>query len=109
MIKKLILKLTLSSFNSKNLVLISNKIKKKVICKKILGPIYLPLKIKKFCVLRSPFKHKDSRDQFEIRFFKTVFFINLKDKFRTVKFFKTLFNFISFEISKDIFYDIKYL
>ena len=36
------------------------------------GPIPLPTKIEKFCVLRSPHVDKKSRDQFEIRTFKRL-------------------------------------
>ncbi|MGX7586125.1 30S ribosomal protein S10 [Candidatus Vidania fulgoroideorum] len=39
------------------------------------GPICLPLKIKKFDILRSPHKDKDSRDQFEIRNYKKVIYV----------------------------------
>lgn len=31
------------------------------------GPIPLPTRIRRFCVLRSPFVNKDSREHFEIR------------------------------------------
>ncbi|MEO7731509.1 MAG: 30S ribosomal protein S10, partial [Kofleriaceae bacterium] len=34
---------------------------------KIAGPIPLPTKINKYCVLRSPHTDKKSREQFEIR------------------------------------------
>ena len=34
---------------------------------KVAGPIPLPTKIEKFCVLRSPHVNKKSREQFEIR------------------------------------------
>jgi small subunit ribosomal protein S10 len=33
----------------------------------VAGPIPLPTHIKKFTVIRSPFIHKDGREQFEIR------------------------------------------
>src|SRR4030043_1720018 len=33
----------------------------------VVGPVPLPTQIQKFCVLRSPFIDKDSREQFEIR------------------------------------------
>lgn len=36
------------------------------------GPILLPTKIHKFTVNRSPFVHKKSRDQFEIRIYKRM-------------------------------------
>ncbi len=38
----------------------------------IRGPIPLPTRIEKFCVLRSPHIDKKSRDQFEIRTHKRV-------------------------------------
>ena len=34
---------------------------------KVVGPIPLPTRINKFCVLRSPHVNKKSREQFEIR------------------------------------------
>jgi small subunit ribosomal protein S10 len=36
----------------------------------ITGTVALPLKIKRFCVLRSPHIDKDSREHFEIRLYK---------------------------------------
>jgi small subunit ribosomal protein S10 len=36
------------------------------------GPIPLPTHIKKFCVTRSPFVNKDSREEFEIRTHKRL-------------------------------------
>lgn len=33
----------------------------------VAGPVPLPTQISKFCVIRSPFIDKDSREQFEIR------------------------------------------
>lgn len=37
---------------------------------KATGVIALPIKIKKFCVLRSPHIDKDSREHFELRLYK---------------------------------------
>jgi small subunit ribosomal protein S10 len=37
---------------------------------KISGIISLPIKIKRFCVLRSPHVDKDSREHFELRLYK---------------------------------------
>lgn len=34
---------------------------------KVVGPILLPVKIKKFTINRSTFVHKDAREQYEIR------------------------------------------
>jgi small subunit ribosomal protein S10 len=38
----------------------------------VAGPVPLPTQIEKFCVLRSPFIDKDSREQFEIRTHKRL-------------------------------------
>jgi small subunit ribosomal protein S10 len=38
----------------------------------VAGPVPLPTHIKKFCVIRSPFKDKDSQEQFEIRTHKRL-------------------------------------
>jgi len=38
----------------------------------VVGPIPLPTHIKKFCVTRSPFVNKDSREEFEIRTHKRL-------------------------------------
>lgn len=39
---------------------------------KVCGPIPLPTKKEKITILRSPHKHKDSREQFEIRTHKRL-------------------------------------
>jgi small subunit ribosomal protein S10 len=39
---------------------------------KVVGPIPLPTRINKYCVLRSPHKDKKSREQFEIRTHKRI-------------------------------------
>ena len=38
----------------------------------VAGPIPLPTEIEKYCVVRSPHVHKDSREQFEIRTHKRL-------------------------------------
>ncbi|MDZ4278453.1 MAG: 30S ribosomal protein S10 [Dehalococcoidia bacterium] len=38
----------------------------------VAGPIPLPTHIRKFTVIRSPFVHKDGREQFEIRTHKRI-------------------------------------
>ncbi len=38
----------------------------------VAGPVPLPTRIEKFCVIRSPHIDKDSREQFEIRTHKRV-------------------------------------
>ncbi len=42
----------------------------------IAGPIPLPTRIQRFTVNRSTFKHKDARDQFEMRTHKRLIDIN---------------------------------
>ena len=38
----------------------------------VVGPVPLPTRIKKFCVIRSPHVDKDSREQFEMRTHKRL-------------------------------------
>ena len=38
----------------------------------VTGPVPLPTRIEKFTVIKSPFIHKDSREQFEIRTHKRL-------------------------------------
>ena len=39
---------------------------------KVAGPVPLPTRIEKFCVMRSPFVDKDSQEQFELRTHKRL-------------------------------------
>ena len=39
---------------------------------KVAGPVPLPTRIEKFCVIRGPFIDKDSREQFEMRTHKRL-------------------------------------
>lgn len=39
---------------------------------KVIGPVPLPTEIRRYTVNRSTFKHKDSREQFEVRTHKRV-------------------------------------
>ena len=39
---------------------------------KVQGPVPLPTEIRKYCVIRSPHKHKDSREHFEMRIHKRL-------------------------------------
>ena len=41
----------------------------------VVGPVPLPTRIQKFCVIRSPFIDKDSQEQFEIRTHKRLLHI----------------------------------
>ena len=49
----------------------------------IVGPVPLPTEINKYTVIRSPFVHKDGRDQYEIRTHKRLIDI-LEPSGRTV-------------------------
>ena len=42
----------------------------------VVGPIPLPTERQIYTILRSPFVHKDSREQFEIRTHKRLIYIN---------------------------------
>jgi small subunit ribosomal protein S10 len=50
---------------------------------KVIGPIPLPTSKSKFCVLKSTFVHKDSRDQYEMRVHKRLIDI-VKPTARTI-------------------------
>jgi small subunit ribosomal protein S10 len=50
---------------------------------KVVGPVPMPTRIKKFCVNRSPHVDKDSREQFEIRTHKRLIDI-LEPSTRTI-------------------------
>ena len=39
---------------------------------KVRGPVPLPTEIRRFCVIRSPHKYKDSREHFEMRTHKRL-------------------------------------
>ncbi|MGX7576415.1 30S ribosomal protein S10 [Candidatus Vidania fulgoroideorum] len=77
MIKRFVIKFNFESLSYKilNFYIINflSYLKKNFISYK--GPFSLPLKIKKFDILRSPHKDKDSRDQFEIRTYKKIIYI----------------------------------
>lgn len=65
------------SFFSKNSIRFLSFLKSKLSQLKIIHSniVSLPCKIKKFCVLTSPHADKDSREQFELRFYK--YFVDL--------------------------------
>lgn len=44
---------------------------------KVIGPIRLPTRIRRYCILRSPHVDKDSREHLEIRSYKRFFDIHL--------------------------------
>jgi small subunit ribosomal protein S10 len=48
---------------------------------KLLGPVPLPKKLKRFCVLRSPHVNKDSREHFELIYYKRFIDIETNSAF----------------------------
>lgn len=69
-------RIILRAFNSKKLnescIKICEAVNDKQDKCKLVGPIALPTKIKRFCVLRSPHVDKDSREHFEIKYLKRI-------------------------------------
>ncbi len=47
----------------------------------ISGSVSFPIRIKKFCVIRSPHANKASREQFELRIFKRLIDIKVESPF----------------------------
>lgn len=84
------LRITLKSFNSQLLNISCQKIFEtfKDTNSKVIGPIPLPTKIKRFCVLRSPHVNKDSREHFEIKFYKKIIDIETNSALASDKFLK---------------------
>jgi small subunit ribosomal protein S10 len=62
----------LKSFDNDLILLASEQLREtllKLDCE-LQGVVSLPIRIKRFCVLRSPHIDKDSREHFEVRFYK---------------------------------------
>jgi len=73
-------RILLKSFNNE-LIHTSSQILMSTLSKsdcKLSGAISLPIRIKRFCVLRSPHVDKDSREHFELRLYKRFFWYNNK-------------------------------
>jgi len=72
------LRILLKSFNNELINLASNQLYSNLTNTEctIKGIVALPIKIKRFCVLRSPHIDKDSREHFELRLYKR--FIDLE-------------------------------
>lgn len=67
--------LNLVSLNKINLLIQSISSKKSI----FYSSISLPLKIKKFNIVKSPHVNKKARDQFEMRFYNRLYCIYIKD------------------------------
>jgi len=100
------LKIRILSYNPKILNLITKAFTDEINGKYFIGPFNLPIKKKVFCVLRSPFVNKDSRDHFELRKYSSIFICKFNNVVNLIKFLKLFFKKLSFEISNNIFIEI---
>ena len=66
----------------------------------VAGPVPLPTEIRKYTVIRSPFVHKDGREQFEIRTHKRLVDI-IEPTARTID------SLMRMELSSGVFVEIK--
>lgn len=73
----------------------------------VIGPILYPYRKKVFCVLRSPFSNKDSRDHFELRLYSAVFICKFNNYTNGLKFIRLLFKKMSFKFTNNIFITLK--
>jgi small subunit ribosomal protein S10 len=95
------LRIFFKSFDKQKINFISQNLQKFLISQNysVSGVIALPIKIKKFCVLRSPHVNKDSREHLEIRSYKQ--FIDITTE--SLSIFNLLLNFqIPAEVASSI-------
>lgn len=76
------IRIFLKAYNKELLNLVCDNLTKYLVNKEydISGIISLPIKIKRFCVLRSPHKYNDSREHFEIKLIKRFLDVNFISK-----------------------------
>jgi len=76
------IRIFLKAYNKELLNLVCENLSKYLVDKEcnISGIIALPIKIKRFCVLRSPHKYNDSREHFEIKLMKRFLDVNFTSK-----------------------------
>lgn len=91
---KIILKITTFHYHSIQNIL--SKIIKKIKQLKIAfqGPSVLPTKIKRFTVLKSPHVNKKSRDQFEMKIYKSIIILAIPDIQKNKQLIKIFFKYI---------------
>lgn len=72
------IRIKIESFDHEILSLSCEKIKQTILDLNatIIGPVSLPTRIRRYCVLRSPHVDKDSREHLEIRKYKKFFDIS---------------------------------
>lgn len=74
------IRIILKSFNNQLLNNFFFKFKNQIKDFKICNTISLPTKFKKFCVLKSPHIDKNSREEFELRFYKKLIDIEFENE-----------------------------
>lgn len=103
------LKLIIYSYNESILVTFINSLLKEKLKANLCGPIFLPRKRRVFCVLRSPFVNKDSRDHFELNLYSVEFYSKFSTDDRLLKFLRLFLKKLSFKITNNVYIEIKKL
>lgn len=101
------LKMTIHTYNESILRTFIHSFSKERLNGYFYGPIFLPERKKVFCVLRSPFVNKDSRDHFELNLYSASFYSAFSTDESLLKFLRTFFRKLSFKITNNIFLEIK--
>jgi len=96
------LKLTIYSYDKLVLLEFIRALKKEDFSYYFCGPIFIPKKRKVFCVLRSPFANKDSRDHFELNLYSVELYSSFSTEETLLKFIRLFFKKLSFKITNNI-------
>lgn len=83
------IRIQFKSFEQKPLVFCFNEYQKLLLSKQqsncqLLAAVSLPVKARKFCVLRSPHVDKDSREQYEYRLYKKFLDLELASDYQAL-------------------------
>lgn len=100
-------RLKIDSYNKTVLLNFLNSFKSEFNNLYTIGPFMHPYRKKVFCVLRSPFSNKDSRDHFELRLYSAVFICKFTSYSNSLKFIRLLFKKLSFKFTNNVFISIK--
>ena len=103
------LSLTIRSYNQSVLKAFARAFSKECAGNYFCGPVFLPEEKKVFCVLRSPFVNKDSRDHFELNLYSINFYSIFSTDENLLKFLRTFLKKLSFKITNNIFVEVKKL
>lgn len=96
------LKVIIMSYNYRILIEFIRALTKELQGRYYYGPFFLPEEKKIFCVLRSPFVNKDSRDHFELRLYSVKFYSKFATEENLLKFLKLFMKKLSFKITNNI-------